>query len=231
MMLGANETLRMAGCALVGGHTSEGAELALGFSVNGLVERGRFLRKSGMMPGDTLILTKPIGTGTLLAADMRGKAKARWIMAAIAHMTQSNAAATRIVRAHVATAATDVTGFGLLGHLVEMLKASAVDATLELARVPLLAGVRETLGLGIFSSMQPQNIRLRRTIRNLDEASRAALYPALFDPQTAGGLLASIPGDQADACLAALHAAGYGEAAMIGTVTRQTDALAPIVLL
>ena len=230
MMLGANETLRKAGCALVGGHTSEGAELALGFSVNGLVERGRVLRKSGMMPGDALILTKPIGTGTLLAADMRGKAKARWVMAAIAHMTQSNAAAATIVRAHAATAATDVTGFGLLGHLVEMLKASGVDATLELARVPLLEGVREMLSLGIFSSMQPQNIRLRRTIRNLDEASRAALYPALFDPQTAGGLVASVPADQADACLAALHAAGYAEAAMIGTVTGQTDALAPIVV-
>ena len=83
--------------------------------MNGLVERGRFLRKGGMRPGDLLIITKPIGTGTLLAADMRGKAKARWVMAAIMHMTQSNAAAAGILRAHGVTAATDVTGFGLLG--------------------------------------------------------------------------------------------------------------------
>jgi selenide,water dikinase len=225
MMTGANDMLRAAGCALVGGHTSEGAELALGFSVNGLVERQRFLRKRGMAPGDLLILTKPIGTGTLLAADMRGEAKARWVMAAIAHMTQSSGAAARILHRHGATAATDVTGFGLLGHLVEMVKASGVHASLELAAIPLLVGVRETLSLGIVSSLQPQNLRLRRAIRNLEEASRAALYPALFDPQTAGGLMASVPRGQAGACLAALHAAGYRQAAIIGAVAAQTAAL------
>src|SRR2546430_8994936 len=90
MMRGANEVLREAGCALVGGHTSEGAELALGFAVNGLVSRDAALRKGGLAPGDALILTKPIGTGTLLAADMRGKAKARWLAAALVHMVQSN---------------------------------------------------------------------------------------------------------------------------------------------
>ena len=231
MMLGASEMFRAAECALVGGHTSEGAELALGFSMNGLVDRERFLRKEGMRPGDRLIITKPIGTGTLLAADMRGKAKARWVMAAIAHMTQSNADAARILHAHGATAATDVTGFGLLGHLVEMLKASGVDASLELARIPLLTGVRETLALEIFSSLQPQDVRLRRAIRNLDEASRAALYPALFDPQTAGGLLASVPHSRSDSCLAALRASGAEQAAIIGTVLHQSDTIAPITIL
>src|SRR5215831_6403427 len=83
MITGANEVLRQAGCALVGGHTSEGAELALGFAVNGLVPAATALRKGGLKPGDALILTKPLGTGTLLAADMRHKAKARWVMAAI----------------------------------------------------------------------------------------------------------------------------------------------------
>ena len=104
MMAGANEVLREAECALVGGHTSEGAELSLGFAVNGLVERDAALRKGGLRPGDALILTKPIGTGSLLAAHMRGKAKARWVMAAIAHMTQSNRAAAQILRAHGASA-------------------------------------------------------------------------------------------------------------------------------
>ncbi len=115
MMAGANEILCEARCALVGGHTSEGAELSLGFAVNGLVDRDTALRKGGLQPGDALILTKPVGTGSLLAAHMRGKAKARWVIAAIAHMVQSNQVAARILRAHGVRAATDITGFGLLG--------------------------------------------------------------------------------------------------------------------
>ena len=177
MMSGANEVLREAGCALVGGHTSEGAELSLGFSVNGLVARARALRKGGLQPGDALILTKPIGTGTLLAADMRGKAKARWVAAAVEHMTISNRPAAAILRRHGVHAATDVTGFGLLGHLVEMVRASGVDASLAVAAVPLLDGARETLARGIFSSLQPQNVRLRRAIRNLEEAAQAPALP------------------------------------------------------
>src|SRR5262249_11947980 len=183
MMAGANEILRQAHCALVGGHTSEGAELALGFAVNGLVERSAALRKGGLRPGDALVLTKPIGTGSLLAAHMRGKAKARWGRAAIAHMTQSNKSAADLLRAHGARAGTDITGFGLLGHLVEMIKAGNVDATLWLGQVPLLDGLTETMAAGIFSSLQPQNVRLRRAIRNLDAVADHPLYPALFDPQ------------------------------------------------
>ena len=230
MLAGANEILRAANCALVGGHTSEGAELSLGFAVTGLAARDRLLRKSGMMPGEALIITKPIGTGTLLAADMRGKAKARWVMAALDHMTRSNAEAAAILRAHGATAATDVTGFGVLGHLIEMVKASGVDVTIDLARIPLLDGVRETLAMGIFSSLQPQNVRLRRAIRNLDEAGHEPLYPALFDPQTAGGLLASVPRREAAACLAALRAAGYDQAMIIGSVEQRSQALEPITI-
>lgn len=228
MMAGANDVLRDAGCALVGGHTGEGAELSLGFAVNGLVERDAALRKGGLEPGDALILTKPIGTGSLLAAHMRGKAKARWVMAALARMAQPNRVAAGILRAHGARAATDVTGFGLLGHLVEMVRASGVDATLALARVPLLDGLRETMALGIFSSLQPQNVRLRRAIRNLDAAGAHPLYPVLFDPQTAGGLLASVPRQQAEACVAALRAEGYGAAAVIGSVEARSAALEPV---
>ena len=164
MMAGANDVLREAGCALVGGHTSEGAELALGFAINGLVPRATALRKRGLEPGDALVITKPIGTGTLLAADMRGKAKARWVMGAIASMVHANRKAADILRQHHVHAATDVTGFGLIGHLVEMVRASGVDVTLAPDRVPLLPGARETIALGIFSSLQPQNVRLRRAI-------------------------------------------------------------------
>jgi selenide,water dikinase len=230
MMAGANEVLREAHCALVGGHTSEGAELALGFAINGLVPKALALRKGGLEPGDALILTKPIGTGTLLAADMRGKAKARWTMAAIAHMVQSNGEAARILRRHGVHAATDVTGFGLLGHLVEMVRASDVDVALAPDRVPLLAGARETVALGIFSSLQPQNVRLRRAIRDLATAARHPLYPLLFDPQTAGGLLASVPAAQAGRCVAALRAAGYVSADVIGFVSARDAALEPVTL-
>jgi selenide,water dikinase len=230
MMVGANEVLRDAGCALVGGHTSEGAELALGFAVNGLVSPEAALRKSGLRPGDALILTKPIGTGTLLAADMRRKAKARWVMAAIAHMIQSNGRAADILRRHGVHAATDVTGFGLLGHLVEMVRASDVDVTVAIDGVPLLDGARETVALGIFSSLQPQNVRLRRAIRELETVAKHPRYPLLFDPQTAGGLLAAVPLGEAASCVAALRAANYVSAAVVGFVTERSATLDPVTL-
>jgi selenide, water dikinase len=228
MMAGANEVLREAGCALVGGHTSEGAELALGFAVNGLVPAAAALRKGGLEPADGLILTKPLGTGTLLAADMRGKAKARWVIAAIAHMIASNAKAAQILRQHGVHAATDVTGFGLIGHLVEMVRASDVDATLAIDRLPLLEGARESVARGIFSSLQPQNVRLRRAIRELATVAEHPLYPMLFDPQTAGGLLAAVPLAEAEPCVAALRVAGYAAAAIIGFVAERSDALEPV---
>jgi selenide,water dikinase len=230
MMEGANAVLREAGCALVGGHTSEGAELALGFAVNGLVARDAFLRKGGLRPGDALVLTKPIGTGTLLAADMRGLARARWVQAAIRHMCLSNRRAAAVLGAHGAGAATDVTGFGLLGHLVEMTRAGEVDARLDLGRVPVLEGAREGVSRGVFSSLQAQNVRLRRAVRDLDRAQALSLYPLLFDPQTAGGLLAGVPAARAAECVAALRTAGYAHAAVIGRVLPRSDAPEPITL-
>ncbi len=230
MMIGANAVLREANCAIVGGHTSEGAELSLGFAINGLISRNAALRKGGLQPGDALILTKPIGTGTLLAADMQGKAKARWVAGAIAHMIQSNRIGAEILRAHGVHAATDVTGFGLIGHLVEMVRASNVDASIAIDRVPILPGARETVALGIFSSLQPQNVRLRRAIRNLELAARHPSYSLLFDPQTAGGLLAAVPMNRAEDCVAALKEGGYPQAAIIGFVSTRTAVLEPVTL-
>ncbi len=228
MMTGANEVLREAECALVGGHTGEGAELALGFAVNGLVARHAVLRKRGMQEGDAVILTKPVGTGTLLAADMRGKAKARWIAGAVEHMCVSNRAAAAILARHGVRAATDVTGFGLLGHLVEMIRASEVDVTLALGRIPVLDGARQTVAAGVFSSLQPQNVRLRRAIRDLDAVAKHPDYPLLFDPQTAGGLLAAVPAREAERCLAELRSTGYARAAIIGLVRARSDHPEPI---
>ncbi len=230
MLLGANEVLRAADCALVGGHTSEGAELALGFAVNGLVRRAAPLCKSGARPGDALVLTKALGTGTLLAAHMRGKARARWVMGAFAQMLQSSRRAAEIVREHAVHAATDVTGFGLLGHLIEVVRASDIDVTLALDRIPVLAGAAETIQMGIFSSLQPQNVRLRRAIRNHAEGAAHPLFPLLFDPQTAGGLLAAVPIEGAQSCVDALRAAGYRDASIIALVRERSSAIEPITL-
>ncbi len=232
MMSGAIEVLNDADCALVGGHTGEGKELALGFAVNGLVDEdmASVLKKSGMRPGEVLILTKPIGTGTLFAAHARLEARGRWIDAALVSMCQSNRAGAQCLREHGASACTDLTGFGLLGHLVEMTKPSGVDAELDLAALPVLGGAEQTSAAGILSSLQPANVRLRRALRNQQEAASHPRYALIFDPQTAGGLLASVPPERAEACLKALHALGYEQAAAIGRVLEQGEALEPIVL-
>lgn len=232
MMTGAVEVLNEAGCALVGGHTGEGKELALGFAVNGLVDenlRGVMV-KGGMKAGDVLLLTKPIGTGTLFAAHALLKTRGRWIDAALASMVQSNRLGAVCLQKHGATACTDLTGFGLLGHLVEMTRPSNVDAEIDLNALPLLDGAQETSAAGILSSLQPANVRLRRALRNQEAAVAHPNYPLIFDPQTAGGLLASVPAGKAQACVAALKALGYEHTAVIGRVLAQGDALAPIVL-
>jgi selenide,water dikinase len=231
LLNGALEVLREADTALVGGHTGEGAELALGFAVNGLVEPERVLRKGGMRSGDRLILTKPLGTGTLFAADMRHRAKGPWIRAAVDSMLQSNRDGARCLHRFQATACTDVTGFGLLGHLVEMIKPSGVDVELELNAIPLLTGALETTAAGIMSSLQPQNVRLRRAIHDLDKAVKDPRYPLLFDPQTAGGLLASVVETQAEDCIQALRHLGYQQAMIIGTVKPRGEQLEPVTLL
>ncbi|KAA8979301.1 selenide, water dikinase SelD [Halospina sp. K52047b] len=230
MMAGAVQTLNEAGCALVGGHTGEGKELALGFAANGYIDPDTVMSKGGMKPGDVLILTKPVGTGTLFAAHPRLEAKGRWIDSALASMLVSNQKAARCIHEHGAQACTDVTGFGLLGHLVEMTRPSGVDAELDLSAIPVLPGAEETAASGILSSLQPANVRLRRAIRNQEEVVNHPRYPLAFDPQTAGGLLASVPADQADACVAELKALGYPETAVIGRVKEQGEALEPILL-
>jgi selenide, water dikinase len=246
MMTGALEVLNEADCSLVGGHTGEGKELALGFAVNGLIAdepsgsspRGdkpeailpSIMRKGGMKPGDVLILTKPIGTGTLFAAKDRLFAKGRWIDAALSSMVISNRTGAKILREHGATACTDLTGFGLLGHLVEMTRPSEVDAEIHMAALPLLDGAQECVQAGITSSLQSANVRLRRALRNQEQFINHPRYPLIFDPQTAGGLLASVPVDKVDACIAALKAQSYPHTCKIGRILPQGDALEPIVL-
>jgi selenide, water dikinase len=208
MLQGASEILREAGCALVGGHSAEASEPALGFSVTGLVDSGKILRKSGLQPGDQLILTKPLGTGIVLAGHMRGNARAQWLIAAIESMRTTNAMASRIGIAYRPRAGTDITGFGLAGHLQEMLEASSVAAVLRREAIPALPGARALAAHGIESTLAPDNRRV------LGDEPDTAL---LVDPQTSGGLLLGLPPSRAATCLQALCEGGIN-AAIIGEV-------------
>ncbi|MFL5255858.1 MAG: selenide, water dikinase SelD [Rhodopila sp.] len=210
MLQGANEVLRADGCALVGGHSAEAAEAALGFAVTGLVDSGKVMRKSGLKPGDRLILTKPIGTGIILAANVRAQARAAWLQAAIGSMRVTSAAAGRIVTAHRPSAGTDVTGFGLAGHLHEMLQASDASAVLRMEDIPLLPGARALAAHGIESTLGPDNRRILAGFGGTDAV-------LLADPQTSGGLLVGMPAARVEACVQALDAAGIS-AAVIGEV-------------
>ncbi len=202
MLSGARRMLDQAGCALIGGHSGEGPEAALGFSVNGLVDPARVLRKGGLKAGDRLMLTKPLGTGVIFAAAMRGVARGTWITAALASMRQSSSVAAEELMAAGAHACTDVTGFGLAGHLAEMIGATGrgdeVSVDLDLDALPALPGAAELFAQGLVSSLHPENLRARHLIDSIDAGAAHPNLPLLFDPQTAGGLLAAVPADAVD---------------------------------
>ena len=241
MMAGAVEVLNAAGCTLVGGHTGEGQELALGFAVNGLINidaQGALqgvMTKGGMQAGEVILLTKPLGTGTLFAAHALGQARGRWVEAALDCMGQSSLHAAQIVQAHGASACTDITGFGLLGHLVEMAQASRVEVALDLHALPVLEGALDCLRLGMYSSLQTSTARQASAIGNFtahrDHPTNKPRLDVLFDPQTAGGLLCSVPAHRAEACLQALRDAGYTHSAAVAQVRAASDAAAPVWLM
>jgi selenide,water dikinase len=211
MLQGATQVFGEAGCSLVGGHSGEAEETSLGFAVSGLVEAGGISRKTGLRPRDALILTKPLGTGIVLAGHMRGLVRASWLTAAIRSMRATNAEAARILREHGLSGCTDVTGFGLAGHLAEMTQASSAAATIWRDAVPVLPGALELAAQGIESTLARQN---GRVVPNLSSDPRERV---LIDPQTSGGLLGGVPSGRAEACVRALIAAGM-TAAIIGVV-------------
>ncbi len=205
----ATEVMQDAGAGIVGGHTSVGEELTIGFTITGLCPDAP-LTLAGARPGDALILTKPLGSGVLMAAEMAGLARGEWVLEAFGHMTTSQAKAAHILSG--ARAMTDVTGFGLVGHLLGMCAASDVAARLDPDRIPALRGAVALATGGVASTLFDDN---RALAPELPATGRAAL---LFDPQTAGGLLAAVPPDQADALVSRLCTAGY-VAARIGSLT------------
>ena len=226
VMQEAGAVFRAAGADVVGGHSTEGAELTIGFTVTGLAER--VIGKGGALPGDALVLTKPLGSGTILAAEM-ALARVPGLMlgevwaGCIAQMSLAQGSASSIL-APVARAMTDVTGFGLAGHLLEMLEASGVAARVRLDDVPVMAGAVELAAAGIGSSLQPANLA---AVSWRMEAPLDAKVALLTDPQTCGGLLASVPADQAAALVARLRDAGH-QTAVIGRVVAGTPFLTVI---
>lgn len=209
LMAGLTRELDVAGCSLVGGHSMEGPELAVGLTVNAGLEAPSALGKSSGRPGDRLVLTKPLGTGVVFAAAMSGRAAGTGIAAAIDSMLRSNRAAAEIARRY-ASACTDLTGFGLLGHLAEML---APGVAARIGSLPALAGAEALLAAGFRSTLHEGNLLSVRD--QLDDPE--AWPPLAFDPQTSGGLLLAVPEADCAACLAALAEVGE-TAAVIGSL-------------
>ncbi len=202
IMATATEVIENAGGRIVGGHTTMGAEPSIGFSVTGLCDAPP-VTLAGAVAGDVLILTKPIGSGTILAAQMRGLAKGADVQAALAWMMQGQGAASVLLAG--AHAMTDVTGFGLAGHLAGICEASDITAEIDLSAVPFMPGALDLAAAGVRSTLYPDN----RAGAGPVFGAAGARGDLLFDPQTAGGLLAAVAAQDAETTIAALVQAGY----------------------
>lgn len=215
LMTAAVDELNAAGCALIGGHTLEGVQMAAGFTVNGSASPDTLFEKRLAQSGDMLVLTKPIGTGVILAAHQQLLATGDDLHAALAQMLTSNRQAADILARLGVRCCTDVTGFGLLGHLLEICQASQLCATLDGDRIPLLDGALSLAARGVSSTLKPGN---DAALARCAVASRLQTHPLLTlltDPQTSGGLLAAVPPDQLDTCLA-IMAEHFIPAAVVG---------------
>ncbi|MBV1868761.1 MAG: selenide, water dikinase SelD [Marinosulfonomonas sp.] len=208
IMSAASEVFGAEGAAVVGGHTSIGAELTIGFTVTGLCDAAP-ITLAGARPGDRLILTKPIGSGTIMAAEMALEARGDWVASAWKAMTRPQGDAAAVLAG--AHAMTDVTGFGLAGHLLGMARASGVEISIDLNAVPFLDGALELAAAGMRSSLFADNRALVPELP-VEGNPKAAL---LFDPQTAGGLVAAVGAGDVGNIICNLNSLGY-EAYVIG---------------
>jgi selenide,water dikinase len=224
-LAGVRSVLDPLGAVLAGGHTLEGRDgggLALALTVNGAAPPERHWRKGPLQAGQVLVLTRPIGSGVLFAAALEGAAQPAWIDAALTTMQSDQAPLVALLARHGCCACTDITGFGLLGHLGEMLGAG-VRVQLDPAAIPAHAGALQLLERGVTSSLAPANaaalalLDAGGPVQLLGEASPARLQ-LMIDPQTCGPLLAALPEGRAPEALRALHGSGFAEAAVIGRV-------------
>jgi selenide,water dikinase len=221
LLAGAQREFEQMGATLVGGHTIESPRPIVGFSLIAQAGDSPTL-KGGLRVDDHLVLTKPLGSGVLLAAHMRAECRADWYVALERVLLASNEQAARIARELKLTGTTDITGFGLAGHLFEMLRASGVSAELWLADLPLLPGSRQLLAAGVESTLAPANRHVEARI-DVDRETRAmGEYPILFDPQTSGGLLLGVARGDSDRLVDLLRQGSCG-AHIVGRVTAESD--------
>ena len=219
ILAGGQRVLIEAGVCLVGGHTVEDDELKYGLAVTGLVDPQNIIRNSTAKPGDVLILTKPLGTGIISTAIKGEVAPAAVIDEAVTWMTTLNKAAAELMKECRATAATDVTGFGLIGHACEMARGAGVTIALDLHAVPLMQGVQELIADGMVPAGCYRNRDHYSPFVNAPNIDQDALLP-LFDPQTSGGLLISFSSEDAHMFL--------GQAAQRNIFALQIGSVSPL---
>lgn len=193
------DVMGAAGCTVVGGHTIDSPEPTYGFAVTGTVSVDEIVTNAGARAGDALVLTKPLGIGIVTTAIKRNACPPDVASAAIATMVRLNDLAGRSLTTHGAHAATDVTGFGLVGHLAEMCRASGAGAEVVVASVPVLEGTRDLLAMGMWAGGSQRNMEAAE--EGLDTDLELEVIKPLIDAQTSGGLLVALPEDAVDAYL------------------------------
>jgi len=218
ILRGGIDKLQEAGVSVIGGHSINDAEIKAGFAVTGVIDKRRIFTNAAAMPGDVLILTKPLGTGIVAFAAQIQKATAESIQAAAVSMTQLNKTAAELMIRFEAHACTDVTGFSLMGHLSEMALRSGTDVELCWDHIPLLPGVLDYVAAQILPGGIERNKESCGHAVSRDADVSELMEDMLYDAQTSGGLLIAVGPDKADALLAALHEAGIACAAGIGRV-------------
>jgi selenide,water dikinase len=221
ILRGASDTAGEAGIAIVGGHTIKSDEPIFGLAVVGTVAPGKVLSNDRARPGDALVLTKPLGLGIITTAAKNGEDRLGAIADAVRVMATLNRAASELLAAGGARALTDVTGFGLLGHLRNMVVASGVGARVELSRVPVLPAAWEYVRAGVAPGGTHANLRFLADWVSYDAEISNEERLVLCDAQTSGGLLASVPAERAEAIVDALRAAGARDAAAIGAIVAE----------
>jgi selenide,water dikinase len=218
ILRGGIDKMAEAGVVVIGGHSINDKEVKAGFAVTGIIHPDRIVTNAGARPGDRLILTKPLGTGILAFASQIGHPAQEWLDAAGQSMAMLNRTASELMIEHGVHACTDITGFGLMGHLTAMAAAGKVDVDLMWDDLPMLPGVMQCLAEGIASGAMERNRESCGHLLAADDTVEPAMLDLCFDPQTSGGLLMAVPPSATDHLLEQLHAAGMSEAAMIGNV-------------
>ena len=218
IMEGASQVIKEAGAVLAGGHTVEDEEPKFGLAVNGIVHPQKFWQNCGARPGDDLILTKPIGSGVLFNANQKGWVSPQAMNACIQILSTLNRTTAEVCRRFTVHAATDVTGFGLAGHAFEIAQGSDAQLAIQIDALPIMAEALEMYERGMRTGV---NAEIRRLVNSHILFTRQLPgwhEEILFDPQTSGGLLLSVPSEQTNEMLNALKAAGVTTAVRIGRV-------------